>query len=214
VARWLPQQFYYVFAYKQWKSKNQPPVVCVPSGNFGNICAGILAHLSGLPTRHFIAACNRNDTIPRFLQSGNYTPRSAVATWSNAMDVAEPSNFIRILELFQHQLPDLQQQLSSCSVSDEQTLQTIRQVQDRFGYTLDPHGAVGFFALEQYLQQHPQQAGYFLETAHPVKFPEAIKVATRLEVPVPHLLEPLLQREKVSTLLEADYSALRSYLLR
>ncbi|MFM7840050.1 MAG: threonine synthase, partial [Chitinophagaceae bacterium] len=98
VARWLPQQFYYVFAYKQWKTKNQPPVVCVPSGNFGNICAGILAHLSGLPTRHFIAACNQNDTIPRYLQSGTYTPRPAVATWSNAMDVAEPSNFIRILE--------------------------------------------------------------------------------------------------------------------
>ncbi|MFM7839893.1 MAG: threonine synthase, partial [Chitinophagaceae bacterium] len=111
-------------------------------------------------------------------------------------------------------LPDLQQQLSSCSVSDEQTLQTIRQVQDRFQYTLDPHGAVGFFALEQYLQKHPQQAGYFLETAHPVKFPEAIKVATQQDVPVPQLLAPLLQREKVSTLLEADYSALRSYLLR
>lgn len=214
VARWLPQQFYYVFAYKQWKTKNQPPVVCVPSGNFGNICAGILAHLSGLPTRHFIAACNQNDTIPRYLQSGTYTPRPAVATWSNAMDVAEPSNFIRILELFQQRLPDLQQQLSSCSVSDEQTLQTIRQVQDRFQYTLDPHGAVGFFALEQYLQKHPQQAGYFLETAHPVKFPEAIKVATQQDVPVPQLLAPLLQREKASTLLEADYSALRSYLLR
>src|SRR6185436_1831314 len=107
VARWLPQQFYYFFAYKQWKQKDNPPVISVPSGNFGNICAGILAHVSGLPVQHFIAACNANDIVTSYLEQGVYQPKKAVATLSNAMDVGNPSNFVRILELFHHKLGDL-----------------------------------------------------------------------------------------------------------
>lgn len=198
VARWLPQQFYYFLAYKQWADPQHPPVICVPSGNFGNICAGLLAHSSGLPVSHFIAACNSNDTIPRFLDTEKYEPQPAVATLSNAMDVAEPSNFIRIVELFGNRLPELKSTMSSVTVDDATTLATIKRVQETYGYMLDPHGAVGYHALEQYLQQHPGTHGYFLETAHPVKFPEAILQATGKEVPMPESLNPLMKKEKKS----------------
>src|SRR6185437_3574200 len=115
VARWLPQQLYYFYAWKQWKDKGKPPVISVPSGNFGNICAGILAAVSGLPVKHFIAACNANNVVPEFLKTQNYIPKKAIATISNAMDVGDPSNFIRILELFHHRFADLKNSLSSCS---------------------------------------------------------------------------------------------------
>ena len=142
VARWLPQQFYYFFAYKQWTDKDQPPVVSVPSGNFGNICAGILANKSGLPVNHFIAACNVNDIVSDYLETTELKPKQAVPTLSNAMDVGNPSNFVRILEIFQHQFPDLKNKLSSDSISDEDTLATIKKVYNQHHYLLDPHGAV------------------------------------------------------------------------
>lgn len=207
VARWLPQQFYYFLAWKQAPHKDRPPVISVPSGNFGNICAGILAWASGLPVSHFIAACNENDTVTRYLYSGNWEPRNAVATLSNAMDVALPSNFVRILELFQQQLPELKKMLSSVKVSDATTLDVIRYVEEESGYLLDPHGAVAYEALVHYLQQHPQQWGYLLETAHPVKFPDPIRQATGNEVEVPEALLPLLKKEKVSVRIEPDYEA-------
>lgn len=212
VARWLPQQFYYFLAYKQWKEKDQPPVICVPSGNFGNICAGILAHTSGLPVNHFIAACNVNDTIPRYLESENYEPRKAIATLSNAMDVAEPSNFIRILEIFRNRLPDLKAKFSAVSVSDAITLQTLKQVETAHQYTLDPHGAVGYHALEQYLHSHPGTKGYFLETAHPVKFPEAIVQATGKDVPIPASIAPIMTMEKKSLRIPPQTKALTEIL--
>ena len=213
VARWLPQQFYYFFAYKQWKQKDQPPVICVPSGNFGNICAGVLAHLSGLPIKHFIAACNINDTVPRFMNSGKMEPHAPIATLSNAMDVSEPSNFIRILELFHQQIPALKEKFSSCTVSDAITLETIQQVYKDHGYLLDPHGAVGYHALESYLRNNPNNSGIFLETAHPVKFPDAIKLALGLDVPIPTALEPLLKQEKISTRIDSDYESLKDFLI-
>lgn len=205
VARWLPQQFYYFFAYKQWKKKEQPPVICVPSGNFGNICAGILAHISGLPVQHFIAACNANDTVPRYLQNKNFEPHSAVATLSNAMDVADPSNFVRILELFQHQFGEMTKTLSSCSISDTETVATIKEVYEKEDYLLDPHGAVAYLALQRYIKEHPGTRGFFLETAHPVKFPDAIEQATGRQVPIPESLTPLLLMEKKSTRLPVSY---------
>jgi threonine synthase len=214
IARWLPQQFYYFLAYKQWKQKEQAPVICVPSGNFGNICAGVLAHRSGLPVSHFIAACNINDTIPRYLTSEKYEPLTAKPTLSNAMDVADPSNFIRIMEIFGQALPLLRERFSSVSVSDTDTLQTIKEVSEKYHYTLDPHGAVGYFALEQYLRAHPGQKGYFLETAHPVKFPDAIVQATGKEVPLPEVLQPLMTREKKAEWLENDYEAFKEALTR
>src|SRR5665213_156722 len=147
VARWLPQQFYYLFAWKQWADKNNSPVISVPSGNFGNICAGILAHISGLPVKHFIAACNANKVVPEFLSTQKYKPQKAVATISNAMDVGDPSNFVRILELFQHQFKELKNTLSSVSISDEETRQTIKEVYEKESYLLDPHGAVAYSCL-------------------------------------------------------------------
>jgi threonine synthase len=212
VARWLPQQFYYFFAYKQWKEKEKPPVISVPSGNFGNICAGILAHISGLPVSHFIAACNANDTIPQFLETGNYMPKKAIATLSNAMDVADPSNFVRILELFHQQVSELKHKLSAYTISDEETLAAIERIQKTYNYLADPHGAVGFLALERYLEEHPSQKGLFLETAHPVKFPDAIRMATHTEVTIPGSVKALLTINKKSTVILPVYEELTGFL--
>lgn len=208
VARWLPQQFYYFMAWKQSRHKDHPPVISVPSGNFGNLCAGLMAWASGLPVKHFIAACNENDTVTRYLNTGDWHPHEAIPTLSNAMDVAHPSNFVRIMEIFEQQLPLLKNMISSAKVSDKTTLEVIRFVQEEYDYLLDPHGAVAYEALVTYLQHHPGQWGFLLETAHPVKFPEAIIKATGQDVPVPESLEPLLQKEKVATLIGTDYAEL------
>ncbi|MDQ2721450.1 MAG: threonine synthase [Bacteroidota bacterium] len=213
VARWLPQQFYYFFAWKQWQDKNDPPVVSVPSGNFGNICAGILAYFSGLPVHQFIAACNANNTVPEFLKTENYQSKKAVATISNAMDVGDPSNFVRVLELFHHQFSDLKNLLSSYSVSDEQTRETIKEVFQKENYLADPHGAVGYFALQKYLQQHPNRKGIFLETAHPVKFYDVVEPVIQQNIPVPELLQPLMKKEKISIYMDASFANLREFLL-
>lgn len=213
VARWLPQQVYYCYAVAQQQAGSAAPVVAVPSGNFGNLCAGLLAYTSGLPIGHFVAACNANDAVPAYLKSGSYSAQVAVATLSNAMDVGDPSNFSRILELFSHEHPVIQQLLSGYSVTDADTTATIRRVHDQTGYLLDPHGAVAYFALEDYLRQQPGQPGIFLETAHPVKFPDAVEQATGHTVPIPAALHELLSRQKHSILLEPTYEALRAYLL-
>ena len=213
VARWLPQQFYYFFAYQQWKEKNSPPVVSVPSGNFGNICAGILAHQSGLPVQHFIAACNANDIIPRFLQKGELQTRDAVPTLSNAMDVGNPSNFVRILEIFNQQLPTLKNKLSSYSISDVDTVDTIKNVFEKHGYMLDPHAAVGYCALESYLLNNSGNKGIVLETAHPVKFPEAVEKITNQQIEIPGTITYLLNKKKEAVKMEADYQQLKEYLM-
>jgi threonine synthase len=212
VARWLPQQFYYLFAWKQWRDKKNPPVISVPSGNFGNICAGLLAHCSGLPVKHFIAACNANDIVPQFLQSGQYKPRQAVATLSNAMDVGDPSNFVRILELFHHHLGDLRKVLSSYSITDAETRTTIKEVYSRHRYLPDPHGAVGYLALQRYLGQHAGDKGIFLETAHPVKFYDGVEPVIGEPVPVPESIQGILKNPKKSLKIEPDYEALRAEL--
>lgn len=214
VARWLPQQFYYFFAYKQWADKNNPPVVAVPSGNFGNICAGILAKVSGLPIHHFIAACNANDTVPHFFETNIYQPKKAVATISNAMDVGNPSNFVRILQIFDQQINDLKKQLTACSINDEETKITLKKVYDQFGYLLDPHGAVGYHALENYLQEHPSQKGIVIETAHPVKFFDVVEPIIGEAVKIPETIQDQLKLEKKALLIENNMEALRSFLLK
>ncbi|MEO8961288.1 MAG: threonine synthase [Ginsengibacter sp.] len=213
VARWLPQQFYYFFAWKQWPDKNNPPVISVPSGNFGNICAGLLAHLSGLPVEHFIAACNANKVIPEFLQTQNYIPQKAIATISNAMDVGDPSNFVRILRLFNYQFIDLKNALSSYSVSDAETRQTLKEVFENENYLTDPHGAVAYFALKTYLQIHPEQKGIFLETAHPVKFYDVVEAVIDQQIPIPESVQDILTKEKQSVEMQADFEGLKEYLL-
>ena len=213
VARWLPQQFYYLFAWKQWIDKNTPPVICVPSGNFGNICAGILAHASGLPVQHFIAACNSNKVIPDFLSTQIYQPKKAVTTISNAMDVGDPSNFVRILELFHHKFHSLAKMLSSVSISDEETRTTISQVYNEHKYLLDPHGAVGYFALKNYLKIHPNNKGYFLETAHPVKFFDVVEPVIHEQIPIPESVKNILGKDKLSISMEPAYDDFKTFLL-
>ena len=213
VARWLPQQFYYLFAYQQWKEKSNPPVFCVPSGNFGNICAGLLAFRSGLPVTHFIAACNANDIVPEYFKTGSYLPKQAVATISNAMDVGNPSNFVRILELFNQEFLPLQQVLSSYSVSDTATSEALKSLYNSNGYLLDPHGAVAYSALQEYLASHPSEKGIFLETAHPVKFYDVVEPIIQQKVPLPEAVQALLGKEKKSIRMEPDYDILKNYLL-
>ena len=213
VARWLPQQLYYFYAWKQWQDKSNPPVISVPSGNFGNICAGILAAVSGLPVKHFIAACNANNVVPEFLKTQNYVPQKAVATISNAMDVGDPSNFIRILELFHHRFADLKNSLSSYSISDGETRKTIKDVFEKENYLTDPHGAVAYTALQNYLELHPGQKGYILETAHPVKFYDVVEPVIGQKVPVPESVKSILHKQKVSLLMNPDFNDLKEYLL-
>jgi threonine synthase len=220
VARWLPQQFYYFYALQQWenevqssKFKVQSPVICVPSGNFGNICAGILARASGLPVSRFIAATNANDVIPKFLNSGKMETKPSVATLSNAMDVANPSNFVRILEIFENDFSNLKENLEAVSVSDEVTARVMREVFEKYKYVLDPHGAVGFYALRQYLEKNPDEKGFFLETAHPVKF-DSVEKIIGARVEIPEAIENLFSRPAHSIKMKADYEDLKEILLK
>ncbi len=213
VARWLPQQFYYFSAYKQWPDKSIDPVFSVPSGNFGNICAGMLARQTGLPVRHFIAACNSNDVVKRFLNTNLYEPTKAVGTLSNAMDVGDPSNFIRILELFDHHYPDLKSSLSAERITDEETIETIKSVYEEYNYMLDPHGAVGYLSLQRYLKSRAGESGIFLETAHPVKFPAAVQMATGKEIDVPRSISKLSSVKKSSHLIPNEYKFVKDFLL-
>jgi threonine synthase len=213
VARWLPQQFYYFFAYQQWPDKNNPPVISVPSGNFGNICAGLLAHHSGLPVQHFIAACNANDVVYNYLETERYTPKQSVTTLSNAMDVGNPSNFVRILEIFEQQFNSLKNIMSSYSISDEETKAILKEAYLKTNYLLDPHGAVGYLALKKYLHDHPYQKGIFLETAHPVKFYDVVEPIIQQPVPIPAEIDELLKKKKQSLSMGIDYDAFKDYLL-
>ncbi|HEY0272270.1 MAG TPA: threonine synthase [Chitinophaga sp.] len=215
VARWLPQMFYYFLAVKQLRALGKDHFVfSVPSGNFGNICAGILASLLGLPIAHFIAATNVNDTVPRYLESGNYQPAPPVATLSNAMDVAEPSNFVRVLQLFEQNFPALKAKLSGYSFDDAATVQAMETVYKNNGYLLDPHGAVGYLGLRKYLDQHPGATGVFLETAHPVKFADTAPDALKAHITIPDRVQALYDRPKQSTLLPAEDDALKAWLLQ
>ena len=217
VARWLPQQLYYFFAYQQWQH-DEPPVICVPSGNFGNICAGILAHVSGLPVKHFLAACNSNDTVSQFLQTGDYAPKPAVATISNAMDVSDPSNFVRILELFNNEIKSLKNILNSVTVSDEITKQTVKSVFEKYNYILDPHGAVGFYALNEFLssivnRESSITKGLFLETAHPVKFPDVVEEMIGRKLEIPESVQHLFGKEKKSVVIGNTFADLKEKMM-
>ncbi len=210
VARWLPQQFYYFYALKQWDG--EPPVISVPSGNFGNLASGIFANISGLPIKKFIAACNANDVVPRFLQTQNYEPHQSVATLSNAMDVGAPSNFVRILEIFDNNFVDLKTKLESVSISDAATAATMREVYEKHNYILDPHGAVGYRALADHLDQHQAERGIVLETAHPMKF-DSVNEILGTQGQIPDSVTELFGKEKMSIKMGDDYDALREILI-
>jgi len=236
VARWLPQQLYYFFAWQQWVKKyqdaegNYPAMhIVVPSGNFGNICAGMMAKASGLPLGHFVAACNANDVVTRYLATEKYEIHKAVATVSNAMDVGNPSNFVRIMEILQNNFTNLKNALTSYSIDDATTKATITRVFKTDNYTLDPHGAVAFAAAEIFLaneakvntnantnanaQNHTHRA-IILETAHPVKFPEVVEEAIGEKIEVPASVQFLLDKAKVSIPLAANYPAFKQWMMR
>jgi threonine synthase len=210
VARWLPQQFYYVFAAQ--RMSGEPVVFSVPSGNFGNIAAGLLAHSSGMPSVEFIAACNANRVVAEFFSSGSYDPQAAIATLSNAMDVGDPSNFVRVLELFGGSVERLKNVMSVVSVSDAETELTMREVYGATGYVLDPHGAVAYRALADRLAGKPQQAGIFLETAHPVKF-DSVERILGTYGSIPPAAAELNDRQKVATEIAPDYDILKEILI-
>jgi threonine synthase len=212
IARWLPQMFYYFFAYKALKAKGKPLAVAVPSGNFGNICAGLMAKKMGLPIAHFIAATNANDTVPRFMDTQQYIPKATVETLSNAMDVSNPSNFVRILELFDKQFGHLDEELTSYSFTDAQTVAALQKVYYEDEYLCDPHGAVGYLGLKKYLVDNHNYTGVFLETAHPVKFADSITASLDVEIPIPEQIKNALSGEKKAIAVN-NYEELKFLLL-
>jgi threonine synthase len=213
IARWLPQQLYYFFAWQQWHDKDNPPIVSVPSGNFGNICAGLLAQRSGLPVQHFIAACNENDPVSEYMQHGNYSPKPAIPTISNAMDVGNPSNFVRILQLFDFNSKSLKSLMSVASITDEETKLAIAEVYEKNKYLLDPHGAVGYIALKKYLQNNTGKQGFFLETAHPVKFYDVVEPVIKKQIEQPLAIQLLLNKPNKSVKMKSDSKELKRFLL-
>ena len=213
VARWLPQMFYYFIAFRALKSKNKRLVFSVPSGNFGNICAGIMGQQMGLPIDHFIASTNVNDAVPRYLETGTYNPMPTIQTISNAMDVGNPSNFIRIQKIFNNDAVKMKKYLSGYRYTDQQTRKALKEIYDLKNYIADPHGAVGYLGLKEYLNQQKEDLyGVFLETAHPVKFLDSVNKTLKLEVAIPERLKDTLSKEKVSVPIK-DYSELKAYLL-
>ncbi|HYW95543.1 MAG TPA: threonine synthase [Bacteroidales bacterium] len=212
VARLLPQAFYYFDAWRQMANHDNI-VFCVPSGNFGNLTAGLIAERMGLPVSHFIAATNVNDIVPEYLKTGSFTPRPSVATVANAMDVGNPSNFARILDLFNHSHHDIAHSITGYSYTDKEIKQAISRVLNDTGYLLDPHGATGYMAAEAYLKDHPEANIVFLETAHPSKFTETVTEATGKEPVMPERLRKFEKLQKKSVPVSAKYQDFRDYLL-
>ncbi|MGB7393067.1 MAG: threonine synthase [Pricia sp.] len=256
VARWLPQLFYFLFAYKQVqeleiqkesqnsakskdgqiesnddhgglkesssKSKAKPIIFSIPSGNFGNICAGMVAQRLGLPVEHFVAATNVNDTVPEFMLTGQYNPKPSTATISNAMDVGDPSNFIRIRHLYRDDFESLKNNLSSYSFTDDETRKAILDIYESSGYVADPHGAVGYLGLKKHLEHFSDRGdstnrstpyGIFLETAHPVKFLDVVEETIGKSIPIPAQIRKVMDKEKKSVPIKG-YGQLKKYLLK
>jgi threonine synthase len=211
VARWLPQLFYFLFAYKQAKSKGEKIVFSVPSGNFGNICAGLVAQKLGMPVTHFIAATNVNDTVPEFMKTGEYHPKPSTATISNAMDVGDPSNFIRIRHLFNDNFEALSEKLSSYTFSDSETRDAMRAIYSNSKYIADPHGAVGYLGLKKYQEKYPDLYGIFLETAHPVKFLDVVEETIPEKLSIPPQIQVVMDKEKKSVGIKT-YEELKTFL--
>ncbi|MFC3196577.1 threonine synthase [Parapedobacter deserti] len=215
IARLIPQAFYYFHAYAQARSQGISDVVfSVPSGNFGNIGAGLLAHKMGLPVRHFIAATNANDTVPRFLANGRYEPRPSVQTLANAMDVGNPSNWVRIMDLFNDDREPLRQVVSSHAFTDSQVREAISALFERYNYIACPHTAIAWLAAAAYRRHHPgEYATVFLSTAHPCKFPEVFPDEIAKAITAPEQVRMLKKRKKDIMKLGKDFSGFKKYLL-
>ncbi len=213
VARFLPQAFYYFNAYAQMKRQGKADnlVICVPSGNFGNITAGLFGWYMGLPVKRFIAANNANDIFYNYLQSGVYSPKPSVQTLANAMDVGDPSNFARILDLYGNSHADIAAHIGSATYKDEQISETLKDVYEKTGYLLDPHGACGYRALQEQLQA--DEYGVFLETAHPAKFKEKVDAIIGADIEIPAKLRAFMEGTKQSEPVSKNYEDFRNYIL-
>ncbi len=214
VARFLPQAFYYINAYAQMKrmDKERDLVVCVPSGNFGNITAGLIAKRMGLPIKRFIAANNSNDIFLEYLNSGEYNPRPSIATIANAMDVGDPSNFARVLDLYEGSHEAICADVSGCAYTDEQIAETISETLERTGYQLDPHGACGYRALKEQLKAG--ERGIFLETAHPAKFLDTVESITGKKLQIPAKLKSFMEGEKKSIEMGKSFEEFKALLMK
>ena len=216
VARFLPQAFYYFNAYAQLKrvaavADPSNLVVCVPSGNFGNITAGLFAKRMGLPVKRFVAANNANDIFYNYLQTGKYCPQPSKQTLANAMDVGDPSNFARILDLYANQWADIKADISGATYTDDRIREAMRQCYEATGYVLDPHGACGWRALKELLQ--PGEVGVFLETAHPAKFKEKVDDILGTDIAIPERLQAFMRGKKQSVEMANDFDAFKSFLM-
>lgn len=216
VARFLPQAFYYFNAYAQLKrvaavADPSNLVVCVPSGNFGNITAGLFAKRMGLPVKRFVAANNANDIFYNYLQTGQYCPQPSKQTLANAMDVGDPSNFARILDLYANQWADIKADISGATYTDDRIREAMYQCYEATGYVLDPHGACGWRALKELLQ--PSEVGVFLETAHPAKFKEKVDDILGTDIAIPERLQAFMRGKKQSVEMANDFDAFKSFLM-
>jgi len=214
-ARLFPQSFYYYYAYGQMQQlhPNSQVVLSVPSGNFGNLTAGLLAKQTGLPINKFIAANNANNVVEEYLQTGKYTPRPSVQTISNAMDVGAPSNFSRMLNLYNNSYDAMKADVAGYSYNDDETRACIDEVLKLHNYLLDPHGAVGYLALKEYLKDTPEMQGIVLETAHPCKFSEVVEEVIDMKVAIPEALQQMQGKPAYKQYIEADYEKLKAYLV-
>ncbi|WP_298535448.1 threonine synthase [uncultured Algibacter sp.] len=213
VARWLPQLFYFMFTYKQLHKEHDDIVFSVPSGNFGNVCAGMMAQQLGLPIKHFVASNNVNNVVTRYLVSQLYEPKPSIQTVSNAMDVGAPSNFIRIQEIYKNNFKELKNNVSSYSFTDEETKAAMLEIYKQYDYVADPHGAVGYLGSKAYLKENPKVHCVFLETAHPTKFLDVVKEVIKEEQPLPEQIQSVMGREKEAISI-STYEDLKSYLLQ
>ncbi len=214
IARLIPQSFYYFQAYSKLKDINKPLVFSIPSGNFGNITGGLLAKKMGLPIHKFIAATNINDVVPEYLRGGTFNPRPSKQTISNAMDVGNPSNFIRMLELFGGSFEDLSREISGYAFTDAQTNQAMRQVYSSGGYVMDPHGAIGYLGLKEYIKDSGGDVtGVFLETAHPAKFKDVVDQALGHPIDIPPALQKFMQGKKKTIPATIDFGDFKKYLI-
>lgn len=215
IARLVPQSFYYFYAIAQLPRPVEPVVISVPSGNLGNMTAGLIAKKMGLPVVKFVAAVNANDGIPKYLQTGEYQAQPTRQTLSNAMDVGNPSNFARILDLYQNDLRKIREDIWSVSISDDEVCQTIQEVYSQYNYILEPHGAVGYAALKRYFEKsHDKNQAILLGTAHPAKFLEIVQELIPANISIPDQLENCLGLEKKSISLSANFDELKEFLLQ
>ncbi len=212
IARLLPQMFYYFYAWSRLINKERV-VFSVPSGNFGNLTAGLIAQRMGLPIHHFVASTNKNDSVCTYLNKGVFTPHASFSTISNAMDVGNPSNFSRMLDLFSNDWERMRESISGFSFSDDETKKVMQDVMKHSNYVLDPHGAVGYLGLKAFLKNNSEYTGVFLETAHPSKFLEVVEPVILQPVTIPDSLQRFLSREKKSISCSSNYGSFKKIVL-